>query len=113
YYNGIVRAGATLSDVDKEKLKKINAGLATLQTQFEQNVLKERNASSVVVDRKEDLAGLTNDQMAGVTAAAKAEHKEGKFVIQLQNTTGQPLLGSLRERPLRERIMQTSLSRNS
>src|SRR5213078_4649424 len=85
----------------------------TLQTQFEQNVLKERNASSVIVDRKEQLAGLTNDQMAGVVAAAKAEHKEGKLVIQLQNTTGQPLLGSLQNRPLRERVMQTSLARNS
>src|SRR5207248_2067458 len=91
YYKDFVRAGAKLSDADKEKLKKINAELATLQTQFEQNVLKERNASSVVVDRKEQLAGLTNDQMAGVVAAAKAEHKEGKLVIQLQNTTGQPL----------------------
>ena len=113
YYKDFVRAGAKLSDADKEKLKKINAELATLQTQFEQNVLKERNASSVVVDRKEQLAGLTNNQMAGVVAAAKAEHKEGKLVIQLQNTTGQPLLGSLQDRPLRERIMQTSLSRNS
>src|SRR5947209_11916570 len=113
YYKDFVRAGAKLSDADKEKLKKINAELATLQTQFEQNVLKERNASSVVVDRKEHLAGLTNNQMASVTAAAKAEHKEGKFVIQLQNTTGQPLLGSLQNRPLRQRIMGASLARNS
>src|SRR5947209_160283 len=113
YYKDFVRAGAKLSDADKEKLKKINAELATLQTQFEQNVLKERNASSVVVDHKEQLVGLTSDQMAGVVAAAKAEHKEGKFVIQLQNTTGQPLLGSLQDRHLREQIMQTSLSRNS
>src|ERR1043166_9757015 len=113
YYKDFVRAGAKLSDADKEKLKKINAELATLQTQFEQNVLKERNASSIVVDSKEELAGLTNDQMAGVTAAAKAEHKEGKFVIQLQNTTGQPLLRSLQNRRPRERIMQASLSRNS
>jgi peptidyl-dipeptidase Dcp len=113
YYKDFVRAGAKLSDSDKEKLKEINAELATLQTQFEQNVLKEKNASSVVVDRKEDLSGLSDNQMASVTAAAKAEHKEGKFVIQLQNTTGQPLLGSLQNRPLRERIMQVSLSRNS
>src|SRR5204863_1856431 len=63
--------------------------------------------------RKEDLAGLSDNQMASVTAAAKAEHKEGKFVIQLQNTTGQPLLGSLQNRQLRERIMQTSFARNS
>ena len=113
YYKDFVRAGAKLSDSDKEKLKKINAELATLQTDFEQNVLKERNASSVVVDKKEELAGLTDDQMKSVINAAKTEHKDGKFVIQLQNTTGQPLLGSLQNRPLRERIMQTSLARNS
>jgi peptidyl-dipeptidase Dcp len=113
YYKDFVRAGAKLSDADKEKLKKINAELATLQTQFEQNVLKEKNASSVVVDRKEDLKGLSENEMASLTAAAEAEHKEGKFVIQMQNTTGQPLLASLENRPLRERIMQTSLRRNS
>ena len=113
YYKDFVRAGAKLSDTDKEKLKKINAELATLQTQFEQNVLKEKNASSIVVDRKEELAGLSDSQMATVTNAAKAEHKDGKFVIQMQNTTGQPLLGSLQNRQLRERIMRTSLGRNS
>jgi peptidyl-dipeptidase Dcp len=113
YYKDFVRAGANLSDADKEKLKKINGELATLQTEFEQDVLKERNASSVVVDKKEELAGLTDDQMKGVINAAKAEGKEGKFVVQLQNTTGQPLLGSLQNRPLRERIMQASLARNS
>ena len=113
YYKDFVRAGAKLSDADKEKLKQINGELAKLQTDFEQNVLKERNASSVVVDKKEDLAGLTDDQMKSVINAAKAENKEGKFVIQLQNTTGQPLLGSLQNRPLRERLMQASLARNS
>jgi len=113
YYKDFVRAGAKLSDADKEKLKEINAELAKLQTDFEQNVLKERNASSVVVDKKEELAGLTDDQMKSVINAAKAEHKEGKFVIQLQNTTGQPLLGSLQNRPLRERLMEASLARDS
>src|SRR6266513_2436532 len=43
YYKDFVRAGAKLSDPDKEKMKKINAELATLQTQFEQNVLREKN----------------------------------------------------------------------
>ena len=113
YYKDFVRAGAKLSDPDKEKLKKINAELATLQTDFEQNVLKEKNASSIVVDNKEDLAGLSDSQIATLVNAAKAEHKDGKFVIQMQNTTGQPLLGSLQNRPLRQRIMDTSLARNS
>src|SRR5947208_1486448 len=113
YYKDFVRAGAKLSDSDKEKLKKVNAELATLQTQFDQNVLKEENASSIVVDRREDLAGLSDNQIAAASAAAKDEHKEGKFVLRLQNTTGQPLLGSLQNRGLRQRIMEASLSRNS
>jgi peptidyl-dipeptidase Dcp len=113
YYKDFVRAGAKLSDADKENLKNLNAELASLQSEFEQHVLKERNSSSIVIDRKEELAGLSNQQIASLTAAAKTEHKEGKFVVQLQNTTGQPLLGSLQNRPLRERIMQASLSRNS
>src|SRR6266566_2985625 len=113
YYKDFVRAGAKLSDSEKQKLKEINAELAKLQTDFEQNVLKERNASSVVIDKKEELAGLTDDQMKSVINAAKAEQKEGKFVIQLQNTSGQPLLGSLQNRPLRERLMQASFARNS
>src|SRR5437773_2305342 len=113
YYKDFVQAGAKLSDSDKEKLKKINAELATLQTRFDQNVLKEKNASSIVVDRREDLAGLSDNQIGAAAAAAKDEHKEGKFVLRLQNTTGQAALASLQNRALRERIMQASLSRNS
>src|SRR6059058_2420276 len=64
YYKDFVRAGAKLSEADKTKLKAINAELATLQTKFEQNVLKEKNASSVVVDHREDLAGLSDHEIA-------------------------------------------------
>jgi peptidyl-dipeptidase Dcp len=113
YYKDFVRAGAKLSEPDKTKLKAINGELATLQTKFEQNVLKEKNTSSMVVDRREDLAGLSDNQIAAAVAAAKDEHKEGKFVLRLQNTTGQPALASLQNREIRERIMQASLSRNS
>src|SRR5437773_3724068 len=113
YYKDFLRAGAKLSEPDKTKLKAINTELANLQTKFEQNVLKEKNASSVVVDRREDLAGLSDNQIAAAVAAAKDEHKDGKLVLRLQNTTGQPALASLQNREIRERIMQASLSRNS
>ncbi|MGI9115384.1 MAG: M3 family metallopeptidase [Chthoniobacterales bacterium] len=113
YYKDFVRAGAKLPAESKEKLKAMNAELATLQTTFEQNVLKEKNASSVTVEDKAKLAGLSDNQIAATVAAAKDEHQEGKFVIRLQNTTGQPILGSLSDRPLRQRIMEASLNRNS
>ena len=113
YYKDFVRAGAKLSEPDKTKLKGMNAELAKLQTTFEQNVLKEKNASSIVVDDRGELSGLSDNQLAATAKAAKDEHKEGKFVIRLQNTSGQPILGSLENRGLRERIMQASLSRNN
>ncbi len=113
YYKDFVRAGAKLSDSDKEKLKKMNVELATLQTKFQQNVLKEKNASSIVVDRREDLTGLSDNQIAAASAAARDEQKEGKFVLRLQNTSGQPALASLQNRALRQQIMEASLSRNS
>src|SRR5436190_6357304 len=113
YYKDFVRAGARLSETDKTRLKAMNAELATLQTTFEQNVLKEKNAGSIVVDDRAELAGLSENEIAAAAAAAKADGKEGKFVIRLLNTTGQPSLASLQNRPLREKIMQTSLARNS
>ena len=113
YYKDFVRAGAKLSEADKTKLKALNSELAALQTTFEQNVLKEKNASSIVVDNKADLAGLSENEIAATATAAKEEGKEGKFVIRLLNTTGQPSLSSLENRALREKIMQTSLARSS
>ena len=113
YYKDFVRAGARLSEADKTRLKALNAELATLQTTFEQNVLKEKNASSIVVNDRAELAGFSENEIAAAAAAAKADGKEGKFVIRLLNTTGQPSLASLQNRPLREKIMQTSLARNS
>ncbi len=113
YYKDFVRAGAKLSDADKTKLKAFNAELAMLYTQFAQNVLKEKNAASVVIDSREELAGLTDNEISAAADAAKEDGKEGKYVIRLLNTTGQPSLSSLTNRAVRERIMQASLTRGS
>ncbi len=114
YYKDFVRAGAKLSDADKPKLKAMNAELAELQTKFAQNVLKDKNAESIVVNNRADLTGLSDNEIAAAAKAAKEEKKrEGSFVLPLQNTTQQPALTSLKNRALRERIMHTSLARNS
>ena len=113
YYKDFVRAGATLSESDKTKLKSMNEDLAKLETTFSQNVLKERNGSSIVVDNRADLEGMPENEIAAAEAAAKQDGKPGKFVIRLLNTTGQPPLASLKNRALRQRIMEASLSRNT
>lgn len=113
YYEDFVRAGAKLSDADKARLKAINAELATLGTQFDQNVLAERNDLAVVVDSRDELKGLPAGHIAAAAKAAKDRKLDGKYVIELQNTTGQPPLTYLDNRALRERIYKASVSRGS
>lgn len=113
YYRNFVRSGAQLSDADKTRLKALNAEIAKLSTQFKQNVLKEINASSVLVDTREELVGLSETELTAAAQAAKAAGKDGKFLIRLTNTTGQPPLASIRNRSVRERIMAASLARGS
>jgi peptidyl-dipeptidase Dcp len=113
YYRDFVRAGARLNEQDKAQLKAINGQLAALETAFTQNVLKEKNAHAVVVDHREELEGLPENEIAAAVTAAKEENKPGKFVLPLVNTSGQPPLTSLVNRPLREHIMQESLARGS
>ncbi|MCP4502521.1 MAG: M3 family metallopeptidase [Deltaproteobacteria bacterium] len=112
-YRDFVRAGANLSDADKEKLKAINAEQATLQTQFSQNVLKEVNDLAIIVDDRASLAGLSDGAIAAAAAEAKKRKLDDKFVIALLNTSGQPALSALTDRALRQRIHQASLSRGS
>ena len=113
YHTDFVRAGAKLSDADKAQLKAINGELAKLGTTFSQNVLAEVNDSAVVVDTKEELAGLTDEQIGAAAAAAKAKGLDGKYVIALLNTTGQPPQAQLQNRALRERLHQASVVRGS
>jgi len=113
YYTDFVRAGAKLSDSDKAKLKAINAQLASLGTKFSQNVLKETNASAVIVEHKEQLKGLSEGEINTAAAAAKAKGLDGKYLIPLMNTSGQPYLASLEDRAVRQRLQEASVNRGS
>jgi len=112
-YKDFVRAGAQLSDEDKEKLKAMNAELASLQTKFSQNILKEVNASAVVVDSRDELAGMSETKIEAAAEAAKSKEMDDKYLIALLNTSQQPPLADLEDRALRQRIMEASLSRGS
>ena len=70
YYTDFVRSGANLSDEDKARLRDMNAELAKLGTQFDQNVFNEVNVSAVVFDRAGELAGSTDAQVAAAAAVA-------------------------------------------
>lgn len=103
-YKGFVRAGANLSESDKEKLKKINSELSVLTNDFGQNLLAETNAYELVVDKEEDLAGLPTALKQAAADAAKAKGKEGKWVFTLQNPSVMPFLQYADNRELRQDI---------
>ncbi|MEO7064616.1 MAG: M3 family metallopeptidase [Dokdonella sp.] len=113
YHTDFVRAGANLSDADKVRLKAMNAELATLGTKFNQNVLAEVNDSAVVVDTKAELDGLSDEAITRAAAEAKSRGLDGKYVITLQNTTGQPPEMYLTNRALRQRLYEASVARGS
>lgn len=113
YNTDFVRAGARLSAADKEKLKAYNAELAGLQTTFSQNVLKEANASALIVDTREELAGMSDKAIEAAAATAKARGLDGKFALPVSNTTGQAALAVLSDRAVRQRLLDASLARGS
>lgn len=113
YYKDFVRAGAELSEEQKDRLREINSRLAELSTEFSQRVLKGTNDSAVVVDSREGLAGLSESRIETAAEEAAERDLQGKFVITLQNTTQQPPLTSLENRALRERIQKASEARGS
>ena len=113
HYVDFVRAGALLSEAEQERMQEINGEMAALQTSFTQNVLDGVNAAAIVVDDREQLSGLSEGEVAAAAAAANSRGLDGKYVIALLNTSGQPALSSLDDRALRERIMRASLARGS
>lgn len=112
-YIDFVRAGAALDEDQQERLRDINARVAVLETRFSQNVLSEVNELAVVVDSREELTGLDEALITAAENEAEARDMPGRFVIPLLNTSGQPPLASLQIRDLRQRILETSISRGS
>ncbi len=112
-YDDFVRSGAALDDAQKTRIRAINTQLSTLNTQFDQNVLAEVNDSAVVVDSRDQLKGMSEEQIGAAAEAAKARGLEGKYVITLLNTTGQPAETQLEDRALRQRLHEASVARGS
>ena len=110
YYTKFVNAGAKLNEAQKTKMREINAELAKLSTEFSQNILKSFKEDVILVTDKSELAGLSDGEIESLAAAAKKAGKEG-YMITLVNTTQQPILSSLENRKLRERIFKASATR--
>jgi peptidyl-dipeptidase Dcp len=113
YYKFFVRAGAQLNDADQKTLRALNQEESTLTTKFREHVLADTDASAIIVDTKEELAGLPESDIAAAAERAKERKLPGKYVLTLQNTTQQPALTYLQNRALRERLFNASIQRGN
>ena len=104
-YKDFVRGGANLSAEQKKRFREINQELSVLGIRFADNLLKEMNAYRLVVEKKEDLAGLPPGVVAAAADAAKAAKLEGKWVFTLQAPSIWPFLTFAENRELRKQIL--------
>lgn len=111
YYKDFVRSGALLSAADKEQLREINTELAKLSIEYGDNVLTETNAFELVIDKKEDLAGLPEGVIAAAAAEAKSRNKE-EWIFTLDAPSRIPFLQYSDNRDLREKIYKGYINRS-
>ena len=112
YYTLFVRAGARLGAAEQLRLRQMNQRIAELETHFDQNVRQASNEAAVLVDDRALLDGLSAEQIGAAEQAARGRGLEGKWLIELENTTIQPVLAQLTDRALRERILRASVGRD-
>jgi peptidyl-dipeptidase Dcp len=112
-YKSFVRGGANLTPEQKERFRAINQELSVLSVTFGENLLKETNSYRLVIDKKEDLAGLSDRVVAGAAEAAKSAKLEGKWVFTLHAPSIWPFLEAADNRELRRQILAAYTSRGA
>lgn len=113
HHLSFVRAGAKLSSSAKARVKEINARLASLVTQFMQNVLKDEQAWTLVLESEADIAGLPETMRAAAAQAAKEKGLDGKYVITLARSSVEGFLTFSARRDLREQAFKAWTNRGA
>lgn len=111
-YNNFVKRGANLAPEAKDQLKKINEQLAGLSNQFNNLVKDATIAAGIVVDTEAELSGLSAASLAQAKADAEQAGHQGKYLLNIQNTSRSAYLSELDNRELRQRLLEASLNRN-
>ena len=110
-YKDFVRRGALLPDDKMARMKDINKRISELQTQWGDQLSAATNDAVVWVDKKEDLAGLSDADIAQCAKDAESQGKKAPYAIVIVNTTQQPLLASLDNRELRKKVYEAAVHR--
>jgi peptidyl-dipeptidase Dcp len=110
YHTRFVRAGAGVEKHVQDRLAAINERLASLGTQFGQNVLADEKSFTMVLEES-DLAGLPDFVRAAARAAAEERGEPGKYVITLARSSVETFLQFSSRRDLREKAFHAWIRR--
>ena len=110
-YKDFVRKGALLSDEKMARMKEINLRISDLQQQWGDLLQAATNDAIVWVDKKEDLAGMSDADIAQCKKDAENRGSKAPYAIVIMNTTQQAPLASLDNRELRKRVFEASIHR--
>ena len=110
-YKEFVRKGALLPDDKMARMKEINLRISDLQQQWGDMLPEATNNAVVWVDKKVDLAGLSDADIAQCQKDAESRGKKAPYAIVIVNTTQQALLSSLDNRDLRKKVYEASIHR--
>lgn len=111
YHRSFTRMGAGLTGAPQKRLFEINERLATLGTQFGQNVLKDEADWIMVLDDDDDLKGLPKSLVQAMAGAAQERGHNGKHAVTLARSIIDPFLTFSDRRDLREKAYQAWISR--
>ncbi|HLS50148.1 MAG TPA: M3 family metallopeptidase [Actinomycetaceae bacterium] len=112
YLKDFRHAGVELHDAEQARLRDYNARITSLETQFAQLVVAAMDDGALVIDDADDLAGLDDETLAALRRAAADRQREG-YVISLQLPTQQALAAQLRDREVRRRLHEASITRGT
>lgn len=110
-YKQFVRRGARLSAADKATLSRINKRLASLFTDFSQNVLADEQGYVTWIEDKADLTGLPDSVVSAMASAAKNRGREGQWAVTNTRSSMDPFLSYASNRKLREKVWRNYYSR--
>ena len=94
-----------------DRLTEINSSLSSLSVQFDQNVLKETNSYSMVIDNEDDLDGLPDEEIRQAALLAESEGEIGKWVFKPTRVSMYPFLTYSTQRDLREELYNSYIQR--
>ena len=110
-YKEFVRKGALLPDDKMARMKEINLRISELQTKWGEVLPDATNDAVVWVDKKEDLAGMSEADIAQCAKDAESRGGKAPYAIVIVNTTQQAPLASLDNRELRKKVFEASVHR--